>query len=170
MDVAAPLSNIAYGPLVIISWWSFYSLKIQNYSQIPNTINHLSHSLTLDFQDEVTDLDSGNNSVHTFHLMSLGIYPETLRNKLPSAPLSLSSDGIIRTNTIFQSDMSGYILMDVSAQDIDGKMANASLRVRVDLWYHCRGLNKCNCYVVEKWWMAYICFVIYTINGQTVVH
>lgn len=78
----------------------------------------------------MTDLDSGNNSVHTFHLMSLGIYPEALRNKLPSDPLSLSSDGIIRTNTIFQSDMSGYILMDVSAQDIDGKMANASLRVR----------------------------------------
>lgn len=131
MDVAAPSSNTAYGPLVIITLWSFYSLKFQNYSQIPNTINHLSHSLTLDFQDEVTDLDSGNNSVHTFHLMSLGIYPEALRNKLPSDPLSLSSDGIIRTNTIFQSDMSGYILMDVSAQDIDSKMANASLRVRL---------------------------------------
>lgn len=105
---------------------------------------------SLDFQDEVTDLDSGNNSVHTFHLMSLGIYPEALRNKLPSAPLSLSSDGIIRTNTIFQSDMSGYILMDVSAQDSDGKMANASLRVRVDFCYYCRGLKKSNCYVVEK--------------------
>lgn len=35
--------------------------------------------------------------------------------------------------------------MDVSAQDIDGKMANASLRVRL-----ISGLYKCNCFVVEK--------------------
>lgn len=97
------------------------SVGITRKTQFQETIFTLS--------DEVTDLDSGNNSVHTFHLMSLGIYPEALRNKLPSAPLSLSSDGIIRTNTIFQSDMSGYILMDVSAQDSDGKMANASLRI-----------------------------------------
>lgn len=97
------------------------SVGITRKTQFQETIFTLS--------DEVTDLDSGNNSVHTFHLMSLGIFPEALRNKLPSAPLSLSSDGIIRTNTIFQSDMSGYILMDVSAQDSDGKMANASLRI-----------------------------------------
>ena len=67
--------------------------------------------------------------MHTFHLLSLTVHPEALRNKLTSAPLSLSSDGVVRTNTIFQSDMSGYILMDVSARDSDGKTANASLRV-----------------------------------------
>lgn len=64
--------------------------------------------------------------------MSLTIHPEGLRNALSSDPLSLSSDGVVRTNTIFQSDMSGYILMEVSAQDSDGKMANASLRVIID--------------------------------------
>ncbi|XP_078320025.1 cadherin-23-like isoform X2 [Crassostrea virginica] len=97
------------------------SVGITRKTQFQETIFTLS--------DEVTDLDSGNNSVHTFHLLSLTVHPEALRNKLTSAPLSLSSDGVVRTNTIFQSDMSGYILMDVSARDSDGKTANASLRI-----------------------------------------
>ncbi|XP_061191904.1 cadherin-23-like isoform X2 [Saccostrea echinata] len=97
------------------------SVGITRKTQFQETIFTLS--------DEVTDLDLGNNSAHTFHLMSLTIIPEALKNALPNAPVSLSSDGVVRTNTIFQSDMSGYILMDVSAMDQDGKMANASLRI-----------------------------------------
>ena len=81
-------------------------------------------------QNEVIDLDIGDNKNHTFEQSRpLSIYPDSLRQSVGSNAFRFFSNGTVKTNTYFQANMNGYFLMSVRARDKDGQTANASLRV-----------------------------------------
>ena len=82
------------------------------------------------FQNEVIDLDIGDNKNHTFEQSRpLTIYPASLSQSVGSNAFRFFANGTVKTNTYFQADMNGYFLMSVRARDKDGQTANASLRV-----------------------------------------